>query len=55
MVVTTLVTVLHIAARRSGAIAPQLLGEAYDGVVGTDRAPGKETVLPPSSSLRNGT
>jgi transposase len=38
VVVTTLVTVFHIASSRSGAIARQLLGETYDGVVGTDRA-----------------
>ncbi len=37
VVVTTLVTVFHVAASRSGAVARQLLGEDYDGVVGTDR------------------
>jgi transposase len=38
VVVTTLVTVFHIASSRSGAIARRLLGEAYAGVVGSDRA-----------------
>src|SRR5262245_59535274 len=38
VVVTAFVTVFHIAASRSGAIARQLLGEDYVGVVGTDRA-----------------
>jgi transposase len=38
VVVTTLVTVFHIVPSRSGAIARQLLGEDYAGVVGTDRA-----------------
>ena len=38
VVVTAFVTVFHIAASRSGAIARQLLGEDYAGVVGTDRA-----------------
>jgi len=38
VVVTTLVSVFHIAPSRSGAIARQLLGEDYEGVVGTDRA-----------------
>ena len=37
VVVTTLVTVFHIASSRSGGIARQLLGDTYDGVVGTDR------------------
>ena len=55
VVVTALVTVFHIVPSRSGAIARQLLGETYTGVVGSDRAPGKETALPPSSSLWNGT
>ncbi len=40
VVVTSLVTVFHIAASRSGAVARQLLGEEYDGVVGTDRYSG---------------
>jgi transposase len=40
VVVTTLVTVCHIAASRSGAVARQLLGEDDDGVVGTDRYSG---------------
>ena len=38
VVVTTLVTVFHITPSRSGAIARQLLGEEYPGVVGSDRA-----------------
>ena len=38
VVVTTLVTVFHIVPSRSGAIARQLLGETYAGVVGSDRA-----------------
>ncbi len=38
VVVTAFVTVFHIAASRSGAIARQLLGEDYAGVVGSDRA-----------------
>ena len=38
VVVTAFVTVFHIAASRSGAIARQLLGEDYTGVVGSDRA-----------------
>ena len=33
-------TVFHIASSRSGAVARQLLGEDYDGVVGTDRYSG---------------
>jgi hypothetical protein len=37
-VVTAFVTVFHIATSRSGAIARQLLGEDYAGVVGSDRA-----------------
>jgi hypothetical protein len=40
VVVTTLVTVFHIATSRSGAVARQLLGEQYDGVVGSDRYSG---------------
>jgi len=40
VVVTSLVTIFHIASSRSGAIARQLLGEDYDGVVGTDRYSG---------------
>jgi transposase len=38
VVVTAFVTVFHIATSRSGAIARQLLGEDYAGVVGSDRA-----------------
>jgi transposase len=38
VVVTTVVSVFHIASSRSGAIARQLLGETYAGVVGSDRA-----------------
>ncbi len=38
VVVTALVTVFHIAPSRSGAMARQLLGEKYAGVVGSDRA-----------------
>ena len=38
VVVTALVTVFHIVPSRSGAVARQLLGETYDGVVGSDRA-----------------
>jgi transposase len=38
VVVTALVTVFHIVLSRSGAIARQLLGETYAGVVGSDRA-----------------
>ena len=37
-VVTALVTVFHIVPSRRGAIARQLLGETYAGVVGSDRA-----------------
>jgi transposase len=38
VVVTTLVTVFHIASSRSGAIARQLWAEPDDGIVGSDRA-----------------
>jgi transposase len=38
VVVTALATVFHIVPSRSGAIARQLLGETYAGVVGSDRA-----------------
>jgi transposase len=38
VVVTAFVTVFHIATSRSGAIARQLLGDDYAGVVGSDRA-----------------
>ncbi len=38
VVVTTVVTVFHIASSRSGAVACQLLGEDYDGIVGSDGA-----------------
>jgi transposase len=38
VLVTKLVTIFYIVPSRSGAIARQLLGEDYDGVVGTDRA-----------------
>jgi transposase len=38
VVVTALVTVFHIVPSRSGAVARQLLGESYPGVVGSDRA-----------------
>ncbi len=38
VVVTALVTVFHIVPSRSGAVARQLLGETYAGVVGSDRA-----------------
>jgi transposase len=37
-VVTALVTVFHIVPSRSGAVARELLGETYAGVVGSDRA-----------------
>jgi hypothetical protein len=37
VVVTTLVTVFRIVPSRSGAIARQLLGDEYAGVVGSDR------------------
>jgi transposase len=46
VVVTSLVTVFHIAASRSGAIARQLLGEDYGGVVGTDRYSGYNWLAP---------
>jgi transposase len=38
VVVTALVTVFHIVPSRSGAGARQLLGETYDGAVGSDWA-----------------
>ena len=38
VVVTAWVTVFHIVPSRSGAIARQLVGESYAGVVGSDRA-----------------
>ncbi len=38
VVVTALTTVFHIVPSRSGAVARQLLGETYAGVVGSDRA-----------------
>jgi transposase len=51
VVVTTVVTVFHIAARRSGAIARQLLGDEYDGVVGTDRYSGYNWLDPSQRQL----
>jgi transposase len=38
VVVTALAAVFHVVPSRSGAIARQLLGETYTGVVGSDRA-----------------
>jgi transposase len=38
VVVTALVTVFHIVPSRRGAVARQLLGATYAGVVGSDRA-----------------
>jgi transposase len=38
VVVTALVTVFHIVPSRSGAVARQLLGDTYAGVVASDRA-----------------
>jgi transposase len=51
VVVTTVVTVFHIAASRSGAIARQLLGDEYDGVVGTDRYSGYNWLDPSQRQL----
>ncbi len=51
VVVTTVVTVFHIAASRSGASARQLLGDEYDGVVGTDRYSGYSWLDPSQRQL----
>jgi transposase len=47
VVVTALVTVFHIVPSRSGAVARQLLGETYAGVVGSDRASAYNWLDPP--------
>jgi Transposase IS66 family len=49
--VTTVVTVFHIAASRSGAIARQLFGDEYHGVAGTDRYSGYHWLDPSQRQL----